>query len=539
MAVHGNFNWSLNTMPATDDNAQTIWRITPLSWGFLLILGLGITAIFQEGVSLMVLWWEKEEYSHGYLIAPIVAFLIWQKKDQLERLQFTGSWTGVVLVIFGLSLFFAGELNAPYIVIQYGFLIALAGLVLALMGWKSFKLIWVPLLILAFMVPLPNIIFRNLSAALQLISSEIGVAFIRFFDISVYLEGNVIDLGNYKLQVVEACSGLRYLFPLMTLGFIAAYFFNGAFWKRAVIFLSTIPITILMNSFRIGVIGVTVEYGGQSMAEGFLHDFEGWVVFMVCTGILILEMWVLARIGKDRKPLREAFGLDFPEHPRSDASTKVRHIPLQLFAVFAVLVLAFVISTQTEKRTEIIPERMAFSQFPDQIGGWKGERDRMEQIYADELKFDDYILANYSDGDGMPINFYSAYYGSQATGESSHSPRNCLPGGGWQIKDSSTKQIQDIMIGDAPLTVNRFEIRRGDVAQLVYYWFQGRDRITTNEYMVKWYLFWDAMTKRRTDGALVRFTIYVPPGGDIIEADKRLTSFLREIMGFLPDYIPN
>ena len=429
-------------MSAANDKSQSVWRITPFSWGLLLVIGIGITALFQEGVSLMVKWWEKDEYSHGFLIAPIVAFLIWQKKDQLERIQFRGSWAGVILLLFGLSLFFVGELNAPYIVIQYGYLIAIVGLVLAFMGWEAFKLIWVPLLILAFMVPLPNIIYRNLSAALQLISSEIGVAFIRLFDISVYLEGNIIDLGNYKLQVVEACSGLRYLFPLMTLGFIAAYFFNGALWKRAVIFLSSIPITVLMNSFRIGVIGVTVEYGGPAMAEGFLHDFEGWVVFMGCTGILILEMWLLARIGRDRKPLREAFGLEFPEPAPSDAIIKARNIPLQLIVGLAVLVLAFLMSTQTEKRTEIVPERMAFSQFPDQVGAWKGEREGMEQIIIDALALDDYIIMSYSDGNGMPVNFYAAYYGSQATGESSHSPRNCLPGGGGKLSNLRLKRYR-------------------------------------------------------------------------------------------------
>jgi len=526
-------------MAVNNNDAQTIWRMTAASWSLLLLMGVGIAALFQEGVTLMVKWWEKDEYSHGFLIAPIVAFLIWQKKDQLERIQFTGSWAGLAMMLFGLALFFAGQLNAPYIVIQYGFLIALIGLVLAFLGWEAFRLIWVPLLILAFMVPLPNIIYRNLSAALQLISSEIGVAFIRLFDISVYLEGNVIDLGTYKLQVVEACSGLRYLFPLMTLGFIAAYFFKGAFWKRAVIFLSSIPITVLMNSFRIGVIGVMVEYWGQDMAEGFLHDFEGWVVFMACTGILILEMWVLARIGKERMPLQEAFGLDFPEPTPSDAPTQRRRPPVQLFAAFAVLILAFVMSTQTEKRAEIIPERMAFSQFPDQVGEWEGRRERLEQIYVDELKFDDYILTDYSDGNGMPVNFYAAYYGSQSTGESSHSPRNCLPGGGWQIKDSSKKEIPGVTIGDDPLIVNRFEIRKGDVGQLVYYWFQGRNRIDTNEYLVKWHLFWDALTKRRTDGALVRLTVFLRPGEDVSDADQRLTSFAQELSGLLSPYIPD
>ncbi len=527
-------------MPANDRNAESLWGISVPTWGLLLLTALLITTLFHEGVFLMVKWWEKEEYSHGYLIPPIVAFLIWQKKNQLETIRFSGSWVGVSVAVFSVLLFYAGELNAPYIVIQYGYLIALAGTALAFMGWKGMKVIWAPLLILVFMVPLPNIIYRGLSAELQLISSQIGVAFIRLFDISVYLEGNVIDLGSFKLQVVEACSGLRYLFPLMTLGFIAAYFFQGAFWKRALIFISSLPITVFMNSFRIGVIGVTVEYWGPAMAEGFLHDFEGWIVFMGCTGVLLFEMWILAMIGKERRSLREVFGLEFPAATPSGVPVKKRHIPAQLFVVFGVFAVALLAATQMDKRQEIIPDRMAFVEFPEQLGKWKGKRDRLEQIYIDALKFDDYIISEYSDGGAdQPINFYVAYYGSQATGQSSHSPRNCLPGGGWKIKSSSTKKIPDVTVDGVPLVVNRFEIRKADVTQLVYYWFQGRGRITTNEYMVKWYLFWDALTKQRTDGALVRLTVYVPPGADMSAADARLVSLAKEVERVLPGYIPD
>jgi len=124
--------------------------------------------------------------------------------------------------------------------------------------------IWIPLLFLGFMIPLPSFLYNNLSAYLQLISSQLGVAFIRLFGVSVYLEGNVIDLGTYQLQVVEACNGLRYLFPLMSLAFLSAYFFKGAMWKRAIIFLSSIPITVLMNSVRIGITGMISKAGSSS-----------------------------------------------------------------------------------------------------------------------------------------------------------------------------------------------------------------------------------------------------------------------------------
>jgi len=151
-------------------------------------------------------------------------------------------------------------------------------------------------------------------------SSEIGVAVIRLFDISVFLEGNVIDLGSYKLQVVEACSGLRYLFPLMSFAFICAYIFKGKFWMRAVIFLSSMPITVIMNSFRIGVIGVLVEYYGIGAAEGFLHDFEGWIIFVACTGILMAEIWVFNRFWGSGKSFTEVFALDMPAPPALEGS---------------------------------------------------------------------------------------------------------------------------------------------------------------------------------------------------------------------------
>ena len=162
----------------------------------------------------------------------------------------------------------------------------------------------------------------------------------------------------------------------------------------------------------------------------------------------------------------------------------------------------------------------------------------MEQIYIDTLKFDDYVIADYKDKDGRLVNFYVAYYGSQSKGESAHSPRSCIPGGGWQIKSLGQVDLADVTVNGAPLTVNRVVIRKGDIAQVVYYWFQGRNRIITNEYLVKWFLFWDSLTRSRTDGALVRLTAFVEPGADITETDGLLESFARDVSGLLPDYIP-
>jgi len=325
----------------------------------------------------------------------------------------------------------------------------------------------------------------------------------------------------------------------MTLGVIAGYLYKGAIWKRLVIFFSTIPITVLMNSFRIGAIGVMVDYWGPSMAEGFLHDFEGWVIFMACTAILMLEMWLLTKVGGEHRSLREVFGLEFPAPSPEGALVRRRRIPPSFLASGVALIAALLLSSTLQHRTEIVPQRLAFSEFPVELGEWRGNSRRLERIYLNILKLDDYILSDYVGADGRTVNFYSAYYASQSKGESAHSPRSCLPGGGWLISDLSEKKVEGVSLGKVPLKVNRVIIKRGDDAQLVYYWFQERGRVITSEYMVKWYLFWDALTKNRTDGALVRLTTLVGPGEDLSDAERRLGSFTKQLAGLLSKYIPD
>lgn len=523
----------------SDNVSPQIFRESFLIWGVLALLAVLLGFVYYDGLWLMENWWQtREEYGHGYIIPFIALFLIWQKSDQLEKIKFNGSWLGVVLTLFGLFLYYAGELSSLYTIIQYGFVMAIFGIALSLMGREGFKIIIVPLVMLFFMIPLPSFLFNSLSSQLQLISSEIGVAVIRLFDISVFLEGNVIDLGVYKLQVVEACSGLNYLFPLMTLAFISANFFTGSLWKKTIIFLSSIPITILMNSFRIGAIGVTVEYWGPEMADGFLHDFEGWAVFMSCIAILIGEMWVLAQIGKEKLPLREAFGLDFPEPSPTDANVVYREIPKPFYTSFFIIVLVAVSVFALPEQVEIEPQRKQYAEFPLQLEGWQGKADYLESNIIDTLKFSDYMISDYQGHDGGSVNFYSAYYASQKKGASAHSPRSCIPGGGWRITSLTQHKIDEAEMDGVPLEVNRLVIQKDEHKQLVYYWFQQRGRMVTNEYMMKLWLFWDSMNLHRTDGALMRLTTILKPGQDISIADKRLEEFSRSIAPLIPQYVP-
>lgn len=498
-----------------------------------------ITFIAWDGVMHMVKFWERDEYSYGYFVPFLVGFFIWQRKNELARVEFSSSWAGIALVLFGLAVLVAGELATIFTVVQYGYVIALHGVVFALIGWQGYRIVMVPLALLFFAVPLPNFLYNNLSAELQLISSQIGVWVIRQFGISVYLEGNVIQLVEMQLQVVEACSGLRYLFPLTAVSFMIAYIYRAPMWKRVVVFLSAIPITVLMNSLRIGLVGVSVEYWGKEMAEGILHDFEGWVIFMSSLGLILLEMLLLNLIGKPRPRFDEVFYIELPGPMPKGVSFKSLPLSAPLIAVVLLVLVGSLLPVVAPERPETIPERPDFTAFPSRLGQWRGDVDQLDQIYIDALKLDDYLLADYRSPNGARINLYSAYYGSQRSGVSAHSPRTCLPGDGWKMTEFDQHTVDGVEVNGQPLRVNRAIIRKGGASQLVYYWFQQRGRVITNEYLVKWFLLSDSITRNRTDGALIRLTTLVGEPQDISRADARLSELARYAAPQFEKFVPN
>ena len=323
-------------------------------------------AAFSGGLlQLVERWSRQEEYSHGFLIPFVVAWMLWSRRDALVASVGQPSWTGPAAIFIAAIMLIVGELSAFFLLLQVGFVVALLGIVLSFGGTSLLRVTFIPLAFLVFAIPLPYFLDAELSFRLQLISSELGAFFIRMFGVPVYLTGNVIDLGNYKLQVVEACSGLRYLYPLVSLGFLAAYLFQAPLWQRTLVFLSAIPITILMNSFRIGMVGLLVDRWGIAQAEGLLHFFEGWVIFIACAAILAGEIWLLARFGSG-KSFFEVF--KFPtvkpslvkKAPRSGSAS---FVPL----ITCVLLLCVVGAADfyLSVRQEVVPERLRFVSFPE------------------------------------------------------------------------------------------------------------------------------------------------------------------------------
>lgn len=526
--------------PPAADTSIRVWHLSLATGSILLAIAALAYAAFAGALNILWTGWQLQpEYSHCVLLPLIAAFLVWQQRDRLERLPFVGSWWGVAGVVTGGALWCIGELASVYTVEQYAFLLSVAGLALALTGWRAFALLRAPLLILLLMIPLPAFFMNNLSLRLQVLSSHLGVVLIRLFGISVYVEGNVIDLGTYKLQVAEACDGLRYLFPLMTIGIIVGYFYRAALWKRVALVLSSIPLTILMNSIRIGVIGVTVEYWGIGMAEGFLHEFQGWLVFMITIALMFCEIVALNAMSGQRVAWRDVLSIDMPPPTPRGALIQRRTLPVPLFAAAAVLVVQLAAASLVPQRPEIIPSRASLSEFPAVLLGRSAHPVAMERVYQDALQLDDYLLADYADTTRPPVNLYIAYYNSQHKGGSVHSPRSCLPGGGWQMRGFGQREVPGVQYNGQALRVNRAVIELGDQRSLVYYWFVQRGRIITNEFAVKWYLFWDALTRQRTDGALVRLIEPLRRGESEAEADRDLTAFAQAVSKPMPQFVRN
>jgi exosortase D (VPLPA-CTERM-specific) len=539
-------------------------------------LFIGFTAVFVTvslgylyGDSLAFLfgyWTESEDYSHGIFVPLISVFLIWQARHRIAKADAEMSWWGLGAILAGLVLYWIGELATVYVLQHLSLWLVIVGLVIASIGIRRARAIAFPLSYLVTSIPLPVFLYASLSSQLQLWSSALGVACLQLVGVTAFRDGNVIDLGAVQLQVVEACSGIRYLLPLTSLALLCAYLFKDRMWKRVILVLSSIPISIVVNGFRIGMIGVLVEWYGQGAAEGFYHLFEGWVLFMASLGLLILEMWGLAKIGTtgDRSSVLSRFTwIDQspdtipavspqPYHPPFPVSVTSRHDsnlrpsiaprlfpnPAYLSSVALLVPLAFA-STLLVEREEISPSRAVFVDFPMQFNGWKGVSLSLEKQYIDALRFDDYMLADFRSGDGQPVNLYAAYYQSQRKGQSAHSPQSCLPGGGWEINSINSMDLPASPGMVRSLHVNRALIQKDSQKQIVLYWFKQRDRILTNEYLVKVFLFWDALSRGRTDGALVRIASLVGPGETEDIVDQRLLRFVSTIEPELNRYVPD
>jgi len=463
--------------------------------------------------------------------------MLWDRREALLASKSRPEALGLIGVVVSIIILLLSEMTVTSLMIfqQLALILLFASLALALGGRGLLWIAVVPLAFLLFMVPPPYWFITVLSWNFQFWSSQLGVWMIELFGIPVFLSGNIIDLGDYQLAVAEACSGLRYLFPFLSLGFLAAYLFKAPMWQRAIVFLSTIPITIFMNSFRIALTGVLVQAYGTSHAEGILHMFEGWVVFLLCMVLLFAVIALIARFS-GRKDLGNLLAL-----PELSAHKLAGGWSENLFKRNALIAIAMIgaaglfvhLSGDDNLR---VPARADLDNIVDDFPGWKHQIKEVDAATIETLGADDYIITDLASPEGQNFNLYIAYLNMQRDGHSWHSPRQCIPGGGWKI--ISHDIVPTNFENTEQFHYNRIVIENRGYRQLVYYWYDQRSRKIANEFVMKFALLFDAIRLRRTDGAMIRIITTVDRGEPIADAEARLSKFMNDLQPKLPAYIP-
>ena len=234
---------------------------------------------------------------HGFFVPAIAVWIVWNTRSRIDKIEARTNWWGLAVMLLGLVQLYLATLGAELFVARVSFVVSLIGAVWFIGGTKILQAFAFPLFLLFFMIPIPAIIYNQLTFRLQIIASEAAEQAIDFLQIPIIREGNVLELANQKLNVVEACSGIRSLLTLTFLTLVYGYFFEKRTWIRVVLFLATIPIAIIANAGRVTMTGVVATIN-PALAEGLFHEAEGWVIFMIAFAILVMLHQLILRASK-------------------------------------------------------------------------------------------------------------------------------------------------------------------------------------------------------------------------------------------------
>jgi exosortase len=255
---------------------------------------------FHVLTHLVLQWWNDPDFSHGFFVPLFSAFVIWQERSRLTSLIPRPSWSGLLFLGFGMCLLIVGQFGADIFLPRVSLLIVLAGLIVLFLGWNFFRALLFPWAFLFLMIPIPAIILNHITFPLQLLTSKVASTTLPWMGVPVFREGNIINLSTIQLEVAEACSGIHSLMSLATLAVIYGYLMERKIALRVLLVLASVPIAVAANSLRIVGTGLLVQYWDPEKAEGFFHEFQGWLVFVASLVMLYLLHRILRVIWHEK-----------------------------------------------------------------------------------------------------------------------------------------------------------------------------------------------------------------------------------------------
>ena len=500
-------------------------------------------------------WWTDENYSHGLLVPFVIGYIVYAEFDDLKKaVSKPSACIGFVLISFALLMLLGGTLGAELFTQRISLVVMCAGIIIYFFGAKIIKSLVVPFVLLLLAIPIPQIIFNKIAFPLQIYASRMAVWGIRLFEVPSIRKGNVIEIlpdgatQIIALEVVEACSGIRSLMTLMTLALILAYFTrtknrldaggkkfdflkNSDVWRTIILMLAAIPIAVFTNAARVtGTGGLTYLYGVRA-AGGAWHEISGWLVYVAALALLFGLNLVLKRIMMRRHaaPENQSFDTESTRRTHQFAANRV-------YVLTAFLIVGGVFVNWFEQRGEVTAARQNLAEMPVKLDQWRQQSAPIRFDAATEavLRTTDYTQREYVAPDGRTANLYVGYYASQRTGATYHSPQNCLPGAGWTMAQPEIVKIKSE--SGAAFTANKFIVENGSSRAVLIYWYEGRGRAEANEYRDKINTVWDSVTRRRSDGAMVRVMTSV--GGDEPAATAAAIDLAARAHDTLPKFVP-
>jgi len=273
-----------------------------ISWSAVAWFGILLIAVYYPILSKLVRQWTTDDdVSHGFFVPLVAGYIAWQRREKLLSIEWKPAWWGIALLVWAGLQAYLGMLGAELFLQRSAFLLSLVAMLLILGGTGLVRELSFPLLLLPFMIPLPSVLYNQITFPLQLFASAVAERSLEILNIPVLRDGNILELASQKLSVAEACSGIRSLLSLSFLSLVYAYFFDRKIWMRWVLLIATIPIAIVANSARVTLTGVFSEID-PSLAEGFFHEAEGWVIFVVALVILVVVHQVLNFVYRRLRP---------------------------------------------------------------------------------------------------------------------------------------------------------------------------------------------------------------------------------------------
>jgi len=524
----------LQTEPVHSESSNApvsaLLRAIPL-WQAGVLAGLLIWLYWSTVFHLVGQWWHDPNFSHGFFVPLFSAYVIWQERDRLARIPPRPSWSGLVVLLAGLGVLILGRLGAELFLARSSMLLVLAGVVILFLGWNLFRAVLFPWAFLLLMIPIPTIVFNQITFPLQLLVSRVSAEVLRSVGVPLVLQGNILRLVTGPLDVAEACSGIRSLTSLLTLAIIYGYLLEKRPWVRWFLALASVPIAIAANCVRIIGTGLLVQHGYPDAAQGASHEIWGVIVFVLAL-LMLYTLHALIRFlfpGKGQSFTRStSTALTAFASVRSSTAS---------FVVATLLIAVAAVFLQAHAGSEVFPPRLELRQFPTQLSGWTDGDVPIDEDTLKVLGHGDFLHRIYQNESQQPnVDLFIPYFPSQRAGDTIHSPKHCLPGSGWSPIDS--RLITLSLPGHAPFPATRYIVAKGDEQRLVLYWYWAHGRGVASEYWAKYYLVRDSIQMNRSDGALVRITTPMYRDESAAAAQQRLLPFVGEVVPLLDTYIP-